>query len=721
MRPCRKLLILAALLLRASMGGGMGEASAAKNNEAQKTSVQDPLEHVSMMAQEAYNRWIQTRNRDDMAVAIKHQEEALKLSPSSWQFHYTLANMYYSIAKEKVAEKYARQAAKLQTGNLQEKLLGRILVQRGKIQEGIPHLQRALELREDDAEGWYKLGGAFFEVGDFVMASKCFHTAGALSNVSLWWLSAAHTMAKLKNPKCFSMYVAAITSDPRNLDAWKDFSYTLSSFHRPKDAEWASRKTLEIEESGDNYFSLGNSLLSQKRYAEARKIYMEGTRMDPQNSGMLHNLGFSSHLSGEPFIAINASLETCKIYLKDGEKGDLTSHTRRQGAMYVTGLANALRRAQEIDLSVAVLRSLRQPKPGAVPLPSVERHVNDKQVINDNIRVDDAELKSSVHKVQKRLKRIRQNLSKQGNDSSFSSQYTGEINVTMDPPPGKRALVPRAVIIYLIGKKIEHYLDLLDSIHSLKINFLDENPYPIILFHEGLNQTQMEAVLKHYDDIRFHRLDKEFLFPPEHVNFSKVPKIIGGHANVGYRHMCRFYSGAMFNYPLLEPYEWFWRLDSDSFILGRIREDPFKVMRSGRYIYGYMGIGREDEYLTIGLWNASQEYMKQKKIVPEETALDRYLEEGKYERTFKHVQEGIGHLPFFRSDKYQSFYSHLDGYLVLRSTALSHARGRKGGFYYYRWGDAPIRLLGVTMHADEGMIRRFHEIPYSHKVYVILP
>ena len=51
-------------------------------------------------------------------------------------------------------------------------------------------------------------------------------------------------------------------------------------------------------------------------------------------------------------------------------------------------------------------------------------------------------------------------------------------------------------------------------------------------------------------------------------------------------------------------------------------------MRAGRYIYGYMGIGREDEYLTTGLWNASLEYMRERNIIPEETALDRYLEEG---------------------------------------------------------------------------------------------
>ncbi len=46
---------------------------------------------------------------------------------------------------------------------------------------------------------------------------------------------------------------------------------------------------------------------------------------------------------------------------------------------------------------------------------------------------------------------------------------------------------------------------------------------------------------------------------------------------------------------------------------------------------------------------------------------------------------------------------------------------RQGGFYYYRWGDAPIRLLGVALHSTEERVFRFGDIPYSHKVYVLLP
>ena len=102
--------------------------------------------------------------------------------------------------------------------------------------------------------------------------------------------------------------------------------------------------------------------------------------------------------------------------------------------------------------------------------------------------------------------------------------------------------------------------------------------------------------------------------------------MIGGHATVGYRHMCRFFSGTMFNYPLLEPYDWFWRLDSDSFILRPITVDPFRRLLEGRHVYGYMALGREDEYLTTGLWEATRSYMRSIGITRPPPLLQQHLE-----------------------------------------------------------------------------------------------
>jgi hypothetical protein len=58
-------------------------------------------------------------------------------------------------------------------------------------------------------------------------------------------------------------------------------------------------------------------------------------------------------------------------------------------------------------------------------------------------------------------------------------------------------------------------------------------------------------------------------------------------------------------------------------------------------------------------------------------------------------------MPFFRGRQYQTFFEDLD------STE---------GFYAHRWGDAPIRLLGLAMYAQPEQVKLL-DLPYAHKVY----
>jgi len=60
-------------------------------------------------------------------------------------------------------------------------------------------------------------------------------------------------------------------------------------------------------------------------------------------------------------------------------------------------------------------------------------------------------------------------------------------------------------------------------------------------------------------------------------------------------------------------------------------------------------------------------------------------------------------MPFFRARQYQSFFQDLD------STE---------GFYTHRWGDAPIRLLGLAMYAEQEQVKLL-DLPYSHKVVIL--
>ena len=39
-----------------------------------------------------------------------------------------------------------------------------------------------------------------------------------------------------------------------------------------------------------------------------------------------------------------------------------------------------------------------------------------------------------------------------------------------------------------------------------------------------------------------------------------------------------------------------------------------------------------------------------------------------------------------------------------------------GGIYYYRWGDAPIKTIGVSLFMRKGNLHWFKDINYTHKV-----
>jgi alpha 1,2-mannosyltransferase len=66
----------------------------------------------------------------------------------------------------------------------------------------------------------------------------------------------------------------------------------------------------------------------------------------------------------------------------------------------------------------------------------------------------------------------------------------------------------------------------------------------------------------------------------------------------------------------------------------------------------------------------------------------------------------IGDLDFWRSEAYTKYFEHLD---------------QKGGFYYERWGDAPVHSIGAALFARKDQIHFFKEIGYRHEPFQHCP
>jgi alpha 1,2-mannosyltransferase len=59
-------------------------------------------------------------------------------------------------------------------------------------------------------------------------------------------------------------------------------------------------------------------------------------------------------------------------------------------------------------------------------------------------------------------------------------------------------------------------------------------------------------------------------------------------------------------------------------------------------------------------------------------------------------------MDFWRGEAYSAFFEYLDS---------------KGGFYYERWGDAPVHSIAASLFLRADQIHFFNEIGYQHPPY----
>ncbi|KAI8905193.1 YOR099Wp-like protein [Gorgonomyces haynaldii] len=168
--------------------------------------------------------------------------------------------------------------------------------------------------------------------------------------------------------------------------------------------------------------------------------------------------------------------------------------------------------------------------------------------------------------------------------------------------------------------------------------------------------------------------------------------------------MCRFYSGYFFRHPLLQGYEYYWRVEPDVFFHCTIDEDPFRIMKQNDYKYGYTIMMPEEMPTVRSLWSTSLEWAKTKrdpKLRNQMPLLDYFYDPKKKGYNGCHFWSNfeIARTDLFNNQDYIDYFNHLDS---------------SGGFFYERWGDAPIHSLYVAFTLRKDQVHHFPNIGYSH-------
>lgn len=209
---------------------------------------------------------------------------------------------------------------------------------------------------------------------------------------------------------------------------------------------------------------------------------------------------------------------------------------------------------------------------------------------------------------------------------------------------------------------------------------------------------------------KYGKIPKEHWSFPDWIDQDRAAKvrdemkqknIIYGDS-ISYRHMCRYESGFFFRHPLMMDYEWYWRVEPSVEFWCDINYDTFKFMAENKKKYSFT-ISLYEYVDTIPtLWATTRNFTaKHPEYVSDDNLMGWLSEDdGKtYNNCHFWSNFEIGNLNWLRSKEYIDYFTYLD---------------QAGGFFYERWGDAPVHSMAAGLFLRKDEIHFFNDIAYSH-------
>lgn len=173
---------------------------------------------------------------------------------------------------------------------------------------------------------------------------------------------------------------------------------------------------------------------------------------------------------------------------------------------------------------------------------------------------------------------------------------------------------------------------------------------------------------------------------------------------VSYQKMCRWNSGVFYRHPALKDIRYYWRVEPKVHFFCDIDYDVFKYMEDNKKTYGFV-INLYDSPESIEtLWPQTLEFMTEhpeyihpnnaiKWLTANKDRPDHNEKAGGYSTCHFWSNFEIADMEFFRSKAYEDYFAHLD---------------KAGGFFYERWGDAPVHSIALGLFEDKEKIHWYN-------------
>lgn len=281
------------------------------------------------------------------------------------------------------------------------------------------------------------------------------------------------------------------------------------------------------------------------------------------------------------------------------------------------------------------------------------------------------------------------------------------------------AVQRRANATFVILARNSDLEDAIGSVREIEDRFNRGRNYPYVFLNEEpfteefklrisvLSKSLMEfGVIPHDDWYQPKWIDerKARAYRQKLVN-QRIPYA----ASVSYRNMCRFNSGFFFRHELLQKYRWYWRIEPNVHFHCNIEDDPFLFMEDNDKSYGFTITLYEFPQTITTLWNHVRDFMvKYPEYISDDHAMAYLSNDNGRSYNMCHFWSNfeIADLDFWRGEAYSAFFQYLD---------------TQGGFYYERWGDAPVHSIAAALFLRKDQIHFFEDIGYEHSPHTHCP
>lgn len=282
------------------------------------------------------------------------------------------------------------------------------------------------------------------------------------------------------------------------------------------------------------------------------------------------------------------------------------------------------------------------------------------------------------------------------------------------PPPPKRA---NATFVFLCRNS--DLAGAVSSIRQMEDRFNRHYGYPWVLLNEEPFTEEFKERVRVLTDapIHFGLIPHDHWYQPDWIDEDRARSgrsrmmaqgiIYAG--SVPYRNMCRFNSGFFFKHELLQQYRYYWRVEPGVQFFCDVTYDPFVFMEENNKVYSFTISLIEWEPTIPTLWSTVKEFVKRNPEYLHPNNSLRFLSDnGGVGYNLCHFWSNfeIADMDFWRGEAYQKFFEHLES---------------KGGFYYERWGDAPVHSIAASLFASKDQVHFFRDIGYRHDPFQHCP